>query len=191
MATTVQVMRRIRKLVPSDFKKIKVQTSWGHPECEVWPGYTNGTLFVNVRGVCEWRAESDEKENCKATQIVISSTHHGIQKRYYRPRKDGTFNFDGIGTRLNLMVTQDAAKAQELAEYKAQQKANKEAGNRFRRELEKLFRQRKYDAKILESWDGGEHGESRVRVTIISGQINLSVTNLSVNQIDQIMEEVG
>lgn len=131
--TVAQVIRKLRKYLPDGFKRTKPNEDdpiWA--KSRTMPGYNDGHVYVGVSAVCEYNATSKERENCRAINIKCWSNWMDIRTTTYYARKDGTFNFDAIGNRLQTMILESEnvqaeklKEQQEDARKKKVQKANR------------------------------------------------------------------
>jgi hypothetical protein len=131
MTTIAQTLRALRPYLPEGFKKTKGRASAGYIYKEL--------LEIEVFGLCKFDSTTKEKNECRATRIVVrplkeykSFTYPGeLRAASYGVRKaDKSFNLESIGERVQFILARLADCAKQQAErdaaYKKEQ-ADKKA----------------------------------------------------------------
>jgi len=144
--TIAQVLRALKPFLPEGYSKL---TS----DRRAAVGYTYGDkLMVEVFGVCQWNASTQEKEGCHAVSIRVTPGYAfrrtsrglyaaGLRTTSHKPLKDGTFKLETVGARLQFCLASikemEAAREREDAQRKADGEATKELAAEVRAYVER------------------------------------------------------
>lgn len=187
--TTAGVLRRLRPLLPKSFKKLKLNTEFGTENYNVWPGYTDGRVTVEVRSICEWTKSLGDKAKCRATVISIrTSRSYMTRPRTYNPRADGTFNYDGIGTALascGLRCDLSDKVAKELIKTHKEIDKKQQATNKRLR----AFSSKHGIPSACLGWHGAQlhDGGPSISITVNGDSVDLRLSGLDVETVEKVL----
>lgn len=190
--TTAGVLRKIKPLLPKSFRKLDLNVEFYSDGYNIWPGYTDGRVIVEVRSVCNFNLSLGEKGKCHATNVVVrTDKKYRAKNRSYHPRSDGTFNFEGIGTAINASILQSdqddknrAAALKENTDRKKEEETN-------RKKVLEFLRERGLSTDILTNYSGTdvEQIDMHLDVSVHRG-LEIRLSNLTPNQLQLVLDAV-
>lgn len=180
-------MRRIRKFLPPTFKRDKDNVS---------PAYTDGRMTVEVRIACSWGASKKEKDSCHVSRIVARPAYpyrnSRINNRSWGPRKDHTFNWDGIATRLQMMIPLCDNVEAELKKWDQDLIDHKAAQVKARKHAAKMLKRNKLPEECSSSWGTKELGEGiHLSVGVSGANFNLNINYVPAELAEEILAMVA
>jgi len=187
--TVAAAARRLRKCLPPSFKRVKDSFSTSHPM------YSDGRMMVEVRGACYWEAGKKDRGSCHATAIIARPTGEyrdsRLAQRTWRPRSDGTINWDAVATKIQLMIpTCDDIVAERKAHTKL---CNDERLNaeKMKKLAATLVKRAGLPADCIASYGTTKLGEGvHLGVGATHQGINLNINYLSEELASQILDVV-
>lgn len=202
LQTLAAVLRALRPYLPPGFKKTSERGALGYL-------YEN-KLWVDVLGVCEWNASTEEKSNCRAVRLrVVPSSQYrpalrgmrplgGIRSRFYKPsKKTGEFNVAMIGARIQQCLEDIAQMDALTTREQEEQKQDKLAAAALKEHLRKFIVGIGMSEEIVTEYghypvlEGQESARPCAKVSNTAKTVQVSVDGLTLNEAQRILTEIG